>query len=83
MGMKITLKLFASYREAYNRDHLELEVAEGTTCAQVQAKLAEEKPELTRWQKVVRYGLNQQFVGAETTLQAGDELVLIPPVSGG
>jgi sulfur-carrier protein len=81
--MKITLKLFASYREAFNRDDLELEVSEGTTCGQIQAKLAAEKPELTRWQTVVRYGLNQQFVSAQTTLQPGDELVLIPPVSGG
>jgi sulfur-carrier protein len=83
MAMKITLKLFASYREAYNRDNLELEVSEGMTCGQVQAKLAAEKPELARWQTVVRYGLNQQFVGQETILQPGDELVLIPPVSGG
>jgi len=81
--MKIRVRLFASYREAFACDELALEVPEGTTCAVVQDRLATERPTLERWRPVVRYGINQRFVSADTTLAEGDELVLIPPVSGG
>lgn len=81
--MKIHVRLFAGYREAYERDDLELEVPEGTTCAEVQHRLATERPVLARWDAVVRYGINQEFAPAQTKLSDGDELVLIPPVSGG
>jgi sulfur-carrier protein len=40
-------------------------------------------PELSRWQDITRYGINLQFVPPETLLKDGDEVVLIPPVSGG
>ena len=31
----------------------------------------------------VRIAINQQFAAADTTLQAGDELAFLPPISGG
>ncbi|MEQ8961643.1 MAG: MoaD/ThiS family protein, partial [Coleofasciculus sp. C2-GNP5-27] len=35
------------------------------------------------WRDLTRFGINLQFVEPDTILQAGDEVVLIPPVSGG
>ncbi|MEO0014768.1 MAG: hypothetical protein RLZZ535_3157, partial [Cyanobacteriota bacterium] len=35
------------------------------------------------WRDVTRFGINLQFVESATALQDGDEIVLIPPVSGG
>ena len=81
--MKVSIKLFASYREAYGQDEVVLELPQGTTCAQVQAHLVRESPQLDRWSKIVRFGVNCQFVPPQTALVDGDELVLIPPVSGG
>lgn len=81
--MTITLKLFAAYREALGSGELLLEVAPGTTVAQVLTRLVQDHPELGRWQTVTRFGVNQAFVSAETPLQQGDEVVFIPPVSGG
>lgn len=31
----------------------------------------------------VRVAINQQFAGADTALQPGDELAFLPPISGG
>ena len=31
----------------------------------------------------IRVAINQRFVAADTTLQAGDELAFLPPISGG
>ena len=49
----------------------------------VLASLIEQKPQLAKWQEVTRFGVNLKFVEADTFLQEGDEVVLIPPVSGG
>lgn len=32
---------------------------------------------------ITRFGINLTFANADTPLKDGDELVLIPPVSGG
>ena len=35
------------------------------------------------WLPVLRYGLNDELVAADAPLREGDELALLPPVSGG
>jgi sulfur-carrier protein len=40
-------------------------------------------PTLHPLAEVTRYGLNLGFVEPNTVVQDGDEVVLIPPVSGG
>jgi molybdopterin synthase sulfur carrier subunit len=42
-----------------------------------------EHPRLEPWRNQTRLGLNLRFVEADTPLSPGDEVVLIPPVSGG
>jgi len=42
-----------------------------------------EHPELNQWRNLTRFGVNLQFVEPDAILQDGDEVVLIPPVSGG
>ena len=79
----VTVKLFAAYQEAYGRSQLVLQLPAPTSVATVLAQLVAEHPELQKWQNVTRFGVNLQFVSPETLLQDGDELVLIPPVSGG
>lgn len=46
-------------------------------------RLIAEHPELSQWRDVTRFGINLIFVEPNTILQDGDEVVLIPPVSGG
>ncbi len=79
----ITVKLFAAFQEAYGLPELVKEVPLGTTVAQIFDQLLEEKPELEQWRSLTRFGVNLQFVPPETVLNNGDELVAIPPVSGG
>lgn len=79
----VTVKLFAAYQEAYGVPELTLELPSKTTVAEVCDRLIQEHPELERWRDLTRFGVNLQFVEPDTVLQAGDEVVLIPPVSGG
>lgn len=81
--VQITVKLFAAYQEAFGLPEINLEVPAGTTAEQVRDRLIEQRSELARWRDLTRFGVNLQFVVPNTVLQDGDELVLIPPVSGG
>jgi molybdopterin synthase sulfur carrier subunit len=79
----ITIKLFAAYQEAYNVGELKRDFAPNISILDVLNQLISEHPELEKWRSLTRFGLNLQFVEAETLLQDGDEIVFIPPVSGG
>lgn len=87
MGKKslinVRVKLFAVYQEAYKQSELRLSFPEAATVRDVLDYLIREKPGLAKWRDVTRFGVNLQFVAAETVIHNGDEIVLIPPVSGG
>lgn len=79
----ITVKLFAAYQEACGKSELVLQFPDETPVSAVSDRLIAEHPELSKWRDVTRYGINLIFVKPDTILQNGDEVVLIPPVSGG
>jgi molybdopterin synthase sulfur carrier subunit len=82
-AITITVKLFAAYQEAYGVSELILEFPPKTPVAAVLERLISEHPELKQWQDLTRFGINLEFVEPDTLVQDGDEVVLIPPVSGG
>ncbi len=79
----VTVKLFAAYQEACGVPELSMELAAGTGVAAVRDRLIANHPQLAQWRDLTRFGVNLTFVTADTPLQDGDEVVLIPPVSGG
>ncbi|MCF2971110.1 MoaD/ThiS family protein [Synechococcus sp. Nb3U1] len=79
----ITLKLFAIYQEVIGQAELRIQVIPGTTVGQVCDQLSQRYPALAPWRSQTRFGLNLNFVPADTPLSAEDEVVFIPPVSGG
>lgn len=81
--MTVTVKLFAAYQEAYRVSDLTLQFPPGTRVEAVRDRLLSEHPELEQWRDLTRFGVNLQFVEPSTVLHDGDEIVLIPPVSGG
>ncbi|MFK8186064.1 MAG: MoaD/ThiS family protein [Phormidesmis sp.] len=81
--MTITLKLFAIYQETLGIPEKTLTLPVGTTAGEVRDRLIAEHPNLAKWKDLTRFGINLQFSDATTALTDGDELVLIPPVSGG
>lgn len=81
--MKITVKLFAAYQEACGVADMQMDVDDGATVATVRDRLIAEHPQLAQWRDLTRFGINLQFVAPEAVMHDGDEVVLIPPVSGG
>jgi len=82
-SITITLKLFAAFGEAYGVSELTLELPPDTPVSQVLESSIAQYPQLEQWRSRTRFGLNMEFVSPDTILQDGDEVVLIPPVSGG
>lgn len=83
--MVLQVRLFAVLRERAGRDSLEVELAEGATVADALRALAAASEPLGAALEAmpVVMAVNRSYVGEDATLSAGDELALIPPVSGG
>lgn len=82
-SVTVTVKLFAAYQEAYGVPELVRKFPPQTPVSAVLDTLITEHPELDPWRNLTRFGVNLQFVEPDAILQDGDEVVLIPPVSGG
>ena len=82
--MQVEVRLFAVFRERAGRDTLSLELADGATVADALAAAGRE-PGLGEVLKrmPVRAALNREYVDSDAPVSEGDELALIPPVSGG
>jgi len=79
----VTIALFAIYRDAFGVERLEREFPPQTPVKAVLEQLIAERPELAPWRELTDLGLGDGFVPPDTHLRDGDEVVLIPPVSGG
>ncbi|TVQ61419.1 MAG: MoaD/ThiS family protein [Spirulina sp. DLM2.Bin59] len=79
----VHVKLFAVYQEAYQAPGIDLELPDDAAVGVVLDAVMATHPELDMWRSHTRFGVNFQFVPPETPLHHGDEVVLIPPVSGG
>ncbi len=79
----VTVKLFAIYQEAYGVPEVTWDFPPHSPVGAVLDRVLADHPHLEPWRNQTRLGLNLQFVSADTLLQPGDEVVLIPPVSGG
>jgi len=76
-------RLFALYREVVGKSELEIEVEEGITVARLIELLEQEFPQLKVFSDNLIVAVNAEYVGRDCLLQPGDEVALVPPVSGG
>jgi molybdopterin converting factor subunit 1 len=81
--MHIQVKLFALLREIAGTDTVVLEVPEAASTNQALHELGQRHPALQPYLENARLALKMDFVDETTRLNEGDELHLIPPVSGG
>ncbi len=75
--------LFAALREAVGQKQLDLELPADATLAELMARLEGEHPLLARYRGRLLVSLNEDRAPLETQLGEGDEIALLPPVSGG
>jgi MoaE-MoaD fusion protein len=82
--MKVTVRLFAILRERAGRDSLEIELPDEATVGDALERLAA-APGLAELvdRRSVRMAVNREFASSAAPIRPGDELALIPPISGG
>ncbi len=81
--MKINVLLFAKLKERFGRDNIALELPDRTKACEVLNALCEDKEEAKRICRSVMFATNETYISSDTLLKDGDELAIIPPVSGG
>lgn len=79
----VTVRLFASLREAAGVDRLTLEVAPATPVGAVWSHLPEAVRGTGDPPRGLRYALNTEWTLPGAPLRDGDEVALVLPVSGG
>jgi molybdopterin converting factor subunit 1 len=81
--MRVRVRLFASLREAAGRSELEIDLPEPATAEDAWRRLAEFFPSLASRRTSLAAAVNRRYATFAHALEEGDELVFIPPVSGG
>lgn len=81
--VKITIRLFAGLRERAGTDAVVLDLATGATVADAVASAQGNTPRRWRVSRTTLTAVNEEYADASQVLADGDELALIPPVSGG
>ena len=79
----VMIELFSVYQEAFGATELSYQFPPNTPVKAVLARLTIDRPALAQWHDVTRFGINLEFVDPDRVMRDGDEVVLIPPVSGG
>ncbi|RFZ94097.1 MoaD/ThiS family protein [Mucilaginibacter conchicola] len=80
--MKVTVLAFGIAKDIFGASSVEVEIPGDTTAARLKAVLEQNYPRLS---KLASYMLavNNEYAGDDMHIKTGDEIALIPPVSGG
>lgn len=79
----VTVRLFAGAADMVGARSVSLEIEEGLTIREAFLRLCHRFPALREMDGRLLFAANAEYAGPESLLHAGDELALIPPVSGG
>ena len=80
--MLVTVLFLASYREKVGTSRAVIALAVGATLAELVAQVCTQYPGLPDAERVVA-AVNNEYREPDFVLDDGDEVALIPPVSGG
>jgi molybdopterin synthase catalytic subunit len=77
------VKLFASYRERVGQAEVTVELPDGATVGSLAAEVVRSYPAMARYPGRLVVAVNQEYREHGYPVHEGDEVALIPPVSGG
>ena len=81
--VRVRVLAFARVREILGSSEAERILSGPCTLAGLWEGLVSEVPALAAFSRAIRFARNGQIVDADTPLCDGDEVALLPPVSGG
>ena len=81
--MKVKVIYFAVYSELLGKREESISIEKGTTVKQAFENCTKGLTERKKLLEATMFAVNDEYVDSTVSLKDGDELVFIPPVSGG
>ncbi len=81
--MAITVKLFASARDAAGTAEISVAPSDRETVDHFLGTLSARYPKLSPLVPFLRVAVNAEYATPQTVIRDGDEVAVMPPVSGG
>lgn len=80
--MEVSVKYFGIFQECAKKKEKKIQLAKPCTAQELYQILLSDFPEKRKLPKIL-FAVNQEFVKPSHLLKDGDELALLPPMSGG
>lgn len=80
--LEIRIRAFGIAKDILRQKSMSIQVKDGHTIGQLRAQLAGEYPDFKKLRSL-SFAINEEYVDDDAQLHADDEVVIIPPVSGG
>lgn len=81
--MKVHIRLFAGLHDLLGERNVTLELSERATVADLRDQLSRQYPVITPYLPTLVCAVGEEYVTPDHALREGDDVALIPPVSGG
>ena len=81
--MELNVRLFALYRERAGGNTVSVTLPDGATVADLTDEVRRQIPELAPPEVKIVVAVNTDYADPDIILHPGDDVCLIPPVSGG
>ena len=81
--MKIKIKYYSVYQNMLKKNEEIIEINNSAMVSDVFEWVMKDYPQKNNFLKITRFAVNSEFSSLEHRLKEGDEVVFIPPVSGG
>ena len=81
--MRLNVRLFAVLRDRAGASDVSIELGPSPSAADVKLAVADRLPQLRELLQKSAVAVNQSYAMPDTVIREGDEIALIPPVSGG
>ena len=81
--MRVRVLLFAVIRDAAQTSEVEVELGAAAHAGDAIAAVASQFPQITRYLARAAVAVNRRYATTKSPLAEGDEVAIIPPVSGG
>ena len=83
MAMRIRVLLFGQLKDIVGQPEEVLDMEPGTKLASLVARYSDRFPKFQALSGAIACSVNEEYAAASATLREGDEVALLPPVSGG
>ena len=81
--MRVTIRLFARLRDLAGSGELVRDVPHPATVQSVWKALVDEMPALGEYERTMSVAVNADYARMNASVNEGDEVAFLPPVSGG